>query len=281
MVKKKKSLQSIFVPSFFRDNSHPPSSSVFTLSPDNDSPGTPSSSRPQYVRKRSHTHSSGGAAQIYSALLPSVPPVPSPMNLSPSPSSASTPGRLSPSSYFFDDDPFANRTVRTTPAPPRVLRIEKSELSPPLPKESDTFQRPLPSPLNPHITISTTSLPRQPSTSAPLSPDLTVSDEFPTIPRPPLPHSASYNSAATGGSLSRASTLKRAAYNRPAFSQRPSLPSLSTLARMDMRVPQRKRTGKVGAGLPSEPWEESETSGQRSSRSSDEFGMSPLFIKSN
>ncbi|OCB88911.1 hypothetical protein A7U60_g3866 [Sanghuangporus baumii] len=58
----------------------------------------------------------------------------------------------------------------------------------------------------------------------------------------------------------------RPAHTRPAFAPRPSLPSLSTLSRMGAVAGEfasslrgRKRRGRVGAGLPAEPWDLSAT----------------------
>ncbi|KAJ7819816.1 hypothetical protein B0H13DRAFT_384549 [Mycena leptocephala] len=45
------------------------------------------------------------------------------------------------------------------------------------------------------------------------------------------------------------------AYQKPAFKPRPSLPSLHTLAKMSVVVPHKVRRGRVGAGLPFEPWD--------------------------
>ncbi|KAL5519861.1 hypothetical protein ACEPAG_1521 [Sanghuangporus baumii] len=54
----------------------------------------------------------------------------------------------------------------------------------------------------------------------------------------------------------------RPAHTRPAFAPKPSLPSLSTLSRMGAAAGEfasslrgRKRRGRVGAGLPAEPWD--------------------------
>ncbi|KAG6332185.1 hypothetical protein ID866_6900 [Astraeus odoratus] len=46
----------------------------------------------------------------------------------------------------------------------------------------------------------------------------------------------------------------RPAHTRPAFAPRPSLPSLRTLAQMNVAVPRKVRKGTVGARLPHEPW---------------------------
>lgn len=47
----------------------------------------------------------------------------------------------------------------------------------------------------------------------------------------------------------------RPAHTRPAFSPRPSLPSLYTLAQMNIGIPRKPRKGTPGARLPHEPWD--------------------------
>ncbi|KAG1748733.1 hypothetical protein EDB19DRAFT_1683366 [Suillus lakei] len=47
----------------------------------------------------------------------------------------------------------------------------------------------------------------------------------------------------------------RPAHTRPAFSPRPSLPSLYTLAQMNTGIPRKPRKGTPGARLPHEPWD--------------------------
>lgn len=47
----------------------------------------------------------------------------------------------------------------------------------------------------------------------------------------------------------------RPAHTRPAFTPRPSLPSLRTLVQMNVVVPRKVRKGTVGAHLPHEPWD--------------------------
>ncbi|CAK5284056.1 unnamed protein product [Mycena citricolor] len=50
-------------------------------------------------------------------------------------------------------------------------------------------------------------------------------------------------------------SLTTPAYQKPAFRARPSLPSLHTLAQMNVGIPHKVRRGRVGAGLPFEPWD--------------------------
>ncbi|KAG0704249.1 hypothetical protein DFH29DRAFT_386573 [Suillus ampliporus] len=47
----------------------------------------------------------------------------------------------------------------------------------------------------------------------------------------------------------------RPAHTKPAFSPRPSLPSLYTLAQMNIGIPRKHRKGTPGARLPHEPWD--------------------------
>ena len=148
---------------------------------------------------------------------------------------------------------------------------------------------PPPSPLNPKARLSQSHSPptSPPAASAssfvsPPVPSSNVTTQVPgPVTRPTRSTSYSYVPAAvrrpsTGNaSISEHilphSTLPqhphtRPAHTRPAFSTRPSLPSLSTLARMDIPVSAlpsvlgvpvkvKKRKGKVGAGLPLEPWD--------------------------
>ncbi|KAL5482465.1 hypothetical protein ACEPAI_9059 [Sanghuangporus weigelae] len=75
----------------------------------------------------------------------------------------------------------------------------------------------------------------------------------------PSPQSASPSRPSTSNA---APARVRPAHTRPAFVARPSLPSLSTLSRMGTAAGEfasslrgRKRRGRVGAGLPAEPWD--------------------------
>ncbi|KAF8182353.1 hypothetical protein BJ912DRAFT_597830 [Pholiota molesta] len=79
-----------------------------------------------------------------------------------------------------------------------------------------------------------------------------------TIPTPSIPHSP-LNSKVSVPVItsppSIPSTRTRPAHQRPAFKSRPSLPSLDTLARMNVVLTKKVRKGRVGAGLPFEPWD--------------------------
>ncbi|KAJ6508468.1 hypothetical protein C8R45DRAFT_1069190 [Mycena sanguinolenta] len=104
--------------------------------------------------------------------------------------------------------------------------------------------------------------------SVPPLPAEPVRDTSPTsplaehAPLPPIPTRSHTNS----------NTHTTPAYQKPAFKPRPSLPSLHTLARMSVVVPHKVRRGRVGAGLPFEPWDldtESFTASPASASSSD------------
>ncbi|KAF4581403.1 hypothetical protein EYR38_002729 [Pleurotus pulmonarius] len=78
-------------------------------------------------------------------------------------------------------------------------------------------------------------------------------------PRSPLSPCTSESAKSSPASMSSfpRSHLTHPAHKRPAFAPRPSLPSLHALAQMNapLVLPRKHRKGKVGAGLPFEPWE--------------------------
>ncbi|KAF7309705.1 hypothetical protein MIND_00342200 [Mycena indigotica] len=74
----------------------------------------------------------------------------------------------------------------------------------------------------------------------------------PVPPIPPLPPSPI--SKHPPSPVRTVSAQATPAYQRPAFKARPSLPSLSSLAKMNVPTPKVRR-GRVGAGLPAEPWD--------------------------
>ncbi|KAI6039345.1 hypothetical protein EDC04DRAFT_2686353 [Pisolithus marmoratus] len=67
-------------------------------------------------------------------------------------------------------------------------------------------------------------------------------------PRVHVPQASSVRPKSTHGQV-------RPAHTRPAFTPHPSLPSLRTLAQMNVVVPRKVRKGTVGARLPHEPWD--------------------------
>lgn len=140
---------------------------------------------------------------------------------SPSESQAEA-GRISPP-FLLDEDPFANLSSLTMTSP-QVHNIAEEGLY---------HGIATPSPLNPNSSS-------------------TISSYLPSVSTPSrhLLSSRSFSQSSFG----------RSSYRRLAFTPRPSLPSLSTLSQMDMRVPVRVKKGKVGASLPPEPWETIPTS---------------------
>lgn len=150
-------------------------------------------------------------------------------------------GRVSPP-FLLDDDPFANLSSPTVACHSHVPKI---------PEEMPYREAPPPSPLNPN-TSSTSSTSHLPSVSV-----------------------ASRHHSSRSFSQS---SLARPAYRRPAFTPRPSLPSLSTLSKMDMRVPVRVKKGKVGATLPTEPWEHVPLSPAVPEHIVEDTGMFVIFL---
>lgn len=201
------------------------------------SPPAPSSS----YRFRSHS----AAASTSHFVLPPAIPIPSPSPSHPSSSLArsrrSTP-RNSPPSDLLDDDPFAD----LSPAPSTVLYAESSASasssaggSPLRLSSIDTTPEtdtPLPAHRTPRSPLSNSfpGIPESPDEgyipwrSPPRTPPST-----PAIPLRPNPSSRRPRSSGHG--------QVRPAYTRPAFSSRPSLPSLHTLAQMHVIVPKVSR----------------------------------------
>ncbi|KAG2009776.1 hypothetical protein CC2G_012667 [Coprinopsis cinerea AmutBmut pab1-1] len=131
-----------------------------------------------------------------------------------------SPSRASPPpDFLLDDDPFANLT-----SPTKVSRVT--------PHSPSTLSPPEVTPLSP--------TPRSPLTAD--SPKKTLVITEANIPR-------SRPRAISGA------RQPQPAYTRPAFTPRPSLPSLSTLAKMNVVLTKKVRKGRVGAGLPFEPWD--------------------------
>ncbi|KAJ7128216.1 hypothetical protein C8R43DRAFT_694820 [Mycena crocata] len=83
------------------------------------------------------------------------------------------------------------------------------------------------------------------SMSSPTSPS--SSPEPVAVPLPPVPQPPPVSRTVSSQAIP--------AYQKPAFKPRPSLPSLHTLAQMNLVVPHKVRRGRVGAGLPYEPWD--------------------------
>ncbi|KAJ7600885.1 hypothetical protein C8J56DRAFT_20576 [Mycena floridula] len=96
----------------------------------------------------------------------------------------------------------------------------------------------------------------EPSPVSPVSPSSAVpipsAVPAPVSPRSPL--AAEFDHPPTAP-VRTVTTQARSATQKPAFQPRPSLPSLRVLAETNFVVPHRIRRGRVGAGLPAEPWD--------------------------
>ncbi|TFK23077.1 hypothetical protein FA15DRAFT_757558 [Coprinopsis marcescibilis] len=190
------------------------------------SPATSTNSGDQTPRSRANSRSSvAGTSKANTPRSPAelqFPAIPIP-----STSSASTAGTSSspPLDFLLDDDPFANLTSLT----PIVSRVNASTPTAPPPPEIVSLNPPPRSPLMPLI------------------------DE---VPKKSLVRADSAEALPTA--RQRAFSIARSpkpAYRRPAFQSRPSLPSLNTLAQMNVVLTKKVRKGRVGAGLPFEPWD--------------------------
>ncbi|KAF8645217.1 hypothetical protein AX16_008044 [Volvariella volvacea WC 439] len=177
--------------------------------------------RPQGPRMRSQSVA-GHSAYDYPFIPMSQPATP-----------LTSPTRESPPSFLLDEDPFANLTARApVPAAP----------PPPPPPPASALSRPS----TPSIHI-----PRQPEPlmcpSSPLTLSATDGHTRPCLqPTSPL---------RANGRFPVLSPRVTPATRRPAFRPRPSLPSLDTLAKMNVVIGKKVRKGRVGAGLPFEPWD--------------------------
>ncbi|KAG5636494.1 hypothetical protein H0H81_007828 [Sphagnurus paluster] len=210
MTKKRRSLQSLFIPSFL---TAPPSPTELFV--------PLSAGR---TRSLSTASKYSNTLDIYPILPLETPHVNSARD---SP----------PPDFLLDDDPFANLS-----AAPLIAAQQSIPTSPVVP--------------------SLEALPPKPR--SPLTPNTPeIKPSFLASPPPTNP--------LTVPNVSRAlSSRARPAYSKPAFAPRPSLPSLDTLARMNIVITRKPRKGRVGAGLPFEPWDQLEneqTSGESSSGS--------------
>ncbi|KAG5352934.1 hypothetical protein C0989_011976 [Termitomyces sp. Mn162] len=203
MAKKRRSLQSLFIPSFLTASSSP------TITMDVFSANT--------GRARSYSM----ATQPYDYLASNGA---EPSNSTQTPS----PLDLPPPEFLLDDDPFANLSTVSafiTPSPTLV-----------------------PTPITPLETSSSVQTPRSPLTPQNFDTKLNFPSP-PPISRQSLP-----------GISRTLSGRARPAYSKPAFAPRPSLPSLDSLARMNIVLPRKVRKGRVGAKLPFEPWDQLDAS---------------------
>ncbi|PPR07925.1 hypothetical protein CVT24_000905 [Panaeolus cyanescens] len=207
-------------------------------------------------------------------------PPTTPVQASPVSAAIKGPRASPPPSYLIDDDPFANLSG----APVEVIHSSAGASG----SASDVVVHAIPpSPLNSGrhppstsafaststfgTTITTTTIgesrsayakgkARSGSLSLPSSPPAT-SPGFANLPHPPHSHHQHHQQShqhhpprAFGGR-----GHPRPATQRPAFRSRPSLPSLNTLASMNVVLSRKPRKGKVGAGLPFEPWDNVDT----------------------
>lgn len=213
MTKKRRSLQSLWSPSFLHAQLPDPLSS------------------PRTSRARSGSTATTGTQDSCDSLsslpdlsLPDLPP----------------PSRDSPPPDLLDEDPFANLSPAPSlrrARPPSLVLLDTLL--------DDAASLPPRSPLAMSATDASSSRFSSPSSSAislhslPWTPPPT-----PTLPkgRPRLIRPKS-----------SAGAQVRPAYTRPAFTPRPSLPSLNTLAQSHVVIPKVRR-GRVGAQLPAEPW---------------------------
>ncbi|THH15842.1 hypothetical protein EW146_g4687 [Bondarzewia mesenterica] len=215
MSKKRRSVQSIFIPSFLHSS---PSSPL--------SPSPPSSATSQ---ARSQSVSSHLVRQISSAAS----------NLS---SYTESPSQSPPPDYLLDDDPFANLspTPFETTSANSVFHDGPSPVRPELSLDS-VATVPSPKPRSPLASKSMDS-PRS-LHSSPSSPTLRASPPFLSDPTSVIPHH------------SARLRHRRPAHTRPAFASRPSLPSLRTLSQSGVSYSIKARKGTLAARLPSEPWD--------------------------
>jgi hypothetical protein len=114
------------------------------------------------------------------------------------------PRSVSPSTFFIDDDPFANICT-----PPSV---------------TGHHRHPAPTPRSPPSTTTTTDPgPDKPAETTPLPP----------LPVPSTPPIVTHRPKSSSHALARGASTK------PAFTSRPSLPSLHTLAQMNVMIPKK------------------------------------------
>jgi hypothetical protein len=180
LLRKRRSLQSIFVPSFLHT---PPAATGPTTAP-------PSS----FSRARSQS----APRQPSSSTLPIV--------KSKATSYISSSRSESPSRFFIDDDPFASISTPSVTGLQQTLLPTRSSLSPTTSAAPEPVKQ---------IGTST-----QPPPSLPLLATYT----HPTDPRRPK---------SSGNGQARGALMK------PAFTSRPSLPSLHTLAQMNVVIPKK------------------------------------------
>ncbi|TCD64509.1 hypothetical protein EIP91_004005 [Steccherinum ochraceum] len=252
MVKNRRSLQSILIPPFLQSNSS------------NDSSPT------QSTRIRSLS----AAASTTSFSIP--PAIPLAIPPSPAPLFPTTPPRNSPPSDLLDDDPFADLTAGPSVVSVAPSRSRTDSLS----RASSVLDTPAPHPPTPRSPLSQSSFGESdyafyPSFDASSSSEILANP--PTTP-PPTPVLRSKSVGSPKRPWSSGHGQARPAYTRPAFKPRPSLPSLSTLAKAQVVIP-KVRPGRVGAQLPSEPWsaQSSDSETSRDEETAEDADAAPEF----
>ena len=220
MAKKRRSLQSILIPPFL----HPALSA--TTSPQ---------TSPTASRFRSHS----AAASTTSFVLPPAIPISPTTDESPRRNNRNSP----PPADLLDDDPFADLSPTPstfflpelprarTPTSPRRRVMDVSPSASPSRVHSPTPRSPLAMSFTDIQDEDDISPLETPWSSPPVTP--------PSTPlRLPSPRPSQIFRRPRASTHGQGQAPVRPAYTRPAFGPRPSLPSLSTLARMNIAVPQ-------------------------------------------
>ncbi|KDQ62615.1 hypothetical protein JAAARDRAFT_466334 [Jaapia argillacea MUCL 33604] len=219
MTKKRRSLQSILIPTFLQNPASPPQSPHPTTS----------------SRFGSRVRSLSEAARPTRPVVPAY----DPHTLPPPPTTSSCDSP--PPDFLLDEDPFADLTqsptllAPTSPTLSPTLRSRRPSLAQPptdLPDATPLVRQSRVSPTE--ISFNNVNHPvtgQYPSSQAPIRRASVAQASFPISPR-----------------------ILRPAHSRPAFSSRPSLPSLDVLARTGIVLKKKPRKGTPGARLPLEPW---------------------------
>ncbi|KAF9026153.1 hypothetical protein BDZ89DRAFT_46313 [Hymenopellis radicata] len=159
-----------------------------------------------------------------------------------SPSTTTTSRMRSSSSSSGSDFPYASGVLDIS----HFATLPRRNSPPPDLIDDDPFAN-LSSPRPSTITAPAPQSPSRPSYHTPRSP---LSPDKDAI----VPSSPTLAPSALTISSGRVHALP--AHRKPAFKPRPSLPSLHTLAQMNLFLPRKVRKGTVGAGLPFEPWDD-------------------------
>lgn len=130
----------------------------------------------------------------------------------------SPPRSASPSPFLIDDDPFANISSPPSATAPAFISPERPSVAPNPPSKSRS--------------------PLSPTFSAPTSPTRSTTP-IPPLPILPIPVTSERPSLSRPKSSGNGQV--RPAYTKPAFTPRPSLPSLHTLAQMNIVIPKKVR----------------------------------------